>query len=91
MRVYSEGGYTVKLFFFFSSRRRHTSSVCDWSSEVCSSDLLLLGYDGADEGGGQLRRISQFPGLLVYLDHHDLVLLRLKPGRRRRGDRRSGV
>src|SRR5215204_7259011 len=25
--------------FFFSSRRRHTRSLCDWSSEVCSSDL----------------------------------------------------
>src|SRR5438034_1317203 len=24
--------------FFFSSRRRHTSSLCDWSSDVCSSD-----------------------------------------------------
>src|SRR5437588_12184766 len=28
------------LFFFFSSRRRHTRSLCDWSSDVCSSDLL---------------------------------------------------
>src|SRR5476649_1145011 len=27
-------------FFFFSSRRRHTSSLCDWSSDVCSSDLI---------------------------------------------------
>src|SRR5947207_15942919 len=26
-------------FFFFSSRRRHTRSLCDWSSDVCSSDL----------------------------------------------------
>src|SRR5204862_3545054 len=25
--------------FFFSSRRRHTSSLRDWSSDVCSSDL----------------------------------------------------
>src|SRR5215204_7110958 len=25
-------------FFFFSSRRRHTRSLCDWSSDVCSSD-----------------------------------------------------
>src|SRR6266571_5804523 len=28
------------FFFFFSSRRRHTSLTCDWSSDVCSSDLL---------------------------------------------------
>src|SRR5260221_2192835 len=27
-------------FFFFSSRRRHTRSLCDWSSDVCSSDLF---------------------------------------------------
>src|SRR6266496_6207362 len=28
------------LDFFFSSRRRHTRSLRDWSSDVCSSDLL---------------------------------------------------
>src|SRR5580700_9853139 len=27
------------FFFFFSSRRRHTRSLRDWSSDVCSSDL----------------------------------------------------
>src|SRR3990167_10873395 len=27
------------LFFFFSSRRRNTRFDCDWSSDVCSSDL----------------------------------------------------
>src|SRR2546430_9265931 len=29
----------VLVFFFFSSRRRHTRFDCDWSSDVCSSDL----------------------------------------------------
>src|SRR5690242_19020148 len=29
------------MIFFFSSRRRHTSLTCDWSSDVCSSDLLM--------------------------------------------------
>src|SRR5699024_12006844 len=29
-------------FFFFSSRRRHTRSKRDWSSDVCSSDLHAL-------------------------------------------------
>src|SRR5436190_18484763 len=29
------------VFFFFSSRRRHTRSLCDWSSDVCSSDLMV--------------------------------------------------
>src|SRR5690242_20973289 len=28
------------FFFFFSSRRRHTRLTCDWSSDVCSSDLF---------------------------------------------------
>src|SRR5262249_58543220 len=30
---------SASLFFFFSSRRRHTRLVSDWSSDVCSSDL----------------------------------------------------
>src|SRR5215469_5818109 len=29
------------FFFFFSSRRRHTRSLRDWSSDVCSSDLIV--------------------------------------------------
>src|SRR5260221_8237997 len=32
--------------FFFSSRRRHTRSLCDWSSDVCSSDLMALAVSG---------------------------------------------
>src|SRR5256886_12260505 len=28
--------------FFFSSRRRHTRFDCDWSSDVCSSDLVTV-------------------------------------------------
>src|SRR6266487_1738387 len=31
--------YVCFCFFFFSSRRRHTSWTGDWSSDVCSSDL----------------------------------------------------
>src|SRR5205085_6578990 len=45
------------FFFFFSSRRRHTRFDCDWSSDVCSSDLvgkttslLTLGRELAGEG-----------------------------------------
>src|SRR5258705_2917554 len=49
--------------FFFSSRRRHTRCLSDWSSDVCSSDLLLPG-DGAD---GELVR-SHAPGKAVRLD-----------------------
>src|SRR5688572_32918898 len=29
-----------RFFFFFSSRRRHTRFDCDWSSDVCSSDVV---------------------------------------------------
>src|SRR5947199_8603919 len=29
------------FFFFFSSRRRHTRCLSEWSSDVCSSDLLM--------------------------------------------------
>src|SRR5258705_818039 len=29
-------------FFFFSSRRRHTRCLSDWSSDVCSSDLVII-------------------------------------------------
>src|SRR5690242_6662875 len=39
-------------FFFFSSRRRHTRLTCDWSSDVCSSDLHFT--DGANVSKGQL-------------------------------------
>src|SRR5260221_14437338 len=35
------------MVFFFSSRRRHTRSLCDWSSDVCSSDLWLSRYQTA--------------------------------------------
>src|SRR5260221_5595986 len=34
-------GSCRRYVFFFSSRRRHTRSLCDWSSDVCSSDLGL--------------------------------------------------
>src|SRR5712692_11007777 len=49
------------FFFFFSSRRRHTRWNCDWSSDVCSSDLA----DGAaglqvDEGGGDFAPVAEF-------------------------------
>src|SRR6266568_7594938 len=38
----------MRFLFFFSSRRRHTRWNCDWSSDVCSSDLgaALTGQTG---------------------------------------------
>src|SRR5205814_7400981 len=32
----------LKILFFFSSRRRHTRCLSDWSSDVCSSDLETI-------------------------------------------------
>src|SRR6478736_8641554 len=36
----------IFFFFFFSSRRRHTRFDCDWSSDVCSSDLVRGQVEG---------------------------------------------
>src|SRR5437879_12414931 len=36
------------VLFFFSSRRRHTSYIGDWSSDVCSSDLSASRAGGAE-------------------------------------------
>src|SRR5688572_32604847 len=57
------------LVFFFSSRRRHTRFDCDWSSDVCSSDLS----DGVVAGNvnsptGQRAAIRQTTGEIAYLD-----------------------
>src|SRR5256886_13463938 len=51
------------IVFFFSSRRRHTRFDCDWSSDVCSSDLHTLAASAPHllklakvEHGGPLQR-----------------------------------
>src|SRR5699024_12075236 len=52
------------FLFFFSSRRRHTRSKRDWSSDVCSSDLkVVFGFMGSPSGqvgfwNRAIRRIS---------------------------------
>src|SRR5699024_8907107 len=53
--------------FFFSRRRRHTRSKRDWSSDVCSSDLVTGNYPGKAETPEQLREdlekaLSLIPG-----------------------------
>src|SRR5256885_11467006 len=40
----------VRVFFFFSSRRRHTRLQGDWSSDVCSSDLEQITERGLGNG-----------------------------------------
>src|SRR5216683_6703643 len=44
------------FFFFFSSRRRHTISDRDWSSDVCSSDLVGIGAAQQLAGLGKRRQ-----------------------------------
>src|SRR6266571_2110613 len=38
-RTGTQVALAARTMFFFSSRRRHTRLTCDWSSDVCSSDL----------------------------------------------------
>src|SRR5699024_11786649 len=47
---------SLSVVFFFSSRRRHTRSKRDWSSDVCSSDLLLLPLPPRGPAGPARRR-----------------------------------
>src|SRR6266478_8429772 len=49
------------MLFFFSSRRRHTRFDCDWSSDVCSSDLSRTDLERRTRltGGLVPRRISE--------------------------------
>src|SRR6267378_7311022 len=45
--------------FFFSSRRRHTRSLRDWSSDVCSSDVRAIeGSDAIRLSAGELQRVG---------------------------------
>src|SRR5207253_6774432 len=61
------------FFFFFSSRRRHTRWPRDWSSDVCSSDLVAPAGSGGDPAGARLLDVR--------------VLLPVHPGRTREARR----
>src|SRR5688572_31788950 len=51
------------LFYFFSSRRRNTSFDCDWSSDLCSSDLpLRLPLAAPHLGRGEAQRAEVVVG-----------------------------
>src|SRR5882762_3393545 len=57
------------FFFFFSSRRRHTRFKCDWSSDVCSSDLdsklVIVNGIGYDDFMQKLLGASTKPDRIV--------------------------
>src|SRR5699024_11293229 len=53
------------LSFFFSSRRRHTRSKRDWSSDVCSSDLIRQPVSGRAIGLGVFDEVRVAEGQTV--------------------------
>src|SRR5436305_10378575 len=57
MRIAWESEYII--YFFFSSRRRHTSCGRDWSSDVCSSDLMGETFKELAESGKSLTRLPR--------------------------------
>src|SRR5690606_39931730 len=61
--------------FFFSSRRRHTRFSRDWSSDVCSSDLIgLLARD-------DLLLLAKTAAVVVIPDELDDAVVRFRAGR----------
>src|SRR5699024_11657570 len=48
-RRYVDRSVSSLYLFFFSSRRRHTRSKRDWSSDVCSSDLEAMNLTRLDD------------------------------------------
>src|SRR5438094_2284295 len=59
--------FSTFWFFFFSSRRRHTRSYGDWSSDVCSSDLLIVNPNVPVKNLAELITLAkQKPGALSY-------------------------
>src|SRR2546427_2253754 len=74
----------VIFFFFFSSRRRHTRFDCDWSSDVCSSDLGA--FDGLAAQGDEF---AQLAGGACGFHLEVADLLDLAGHAREEGDRKS--
>src|SRR5260370_25737581 len=84
-------------FFFFSSRRRHTRFKCDWSSDVCSSDLYFEHALTLDPRNVELIRdaastyamVRQFPAALKLYDRA-LDIMPSDPDVMRSEERRVG-
>src|SRR5205085_7856219 len=60
----------VTMYFYFSSRRRHTRFDCDWSSDVCSSDLCH--YKASRQSGANINRANR---VTLAVDGDDDVLV----------------
>src|SRR5205814_5599390 len=68
------------IIFFFSSRRRHTRCLSDWSSDVCSSDLE--NYTGT--GGKIVHFHKRDSGRAIYTAHDGSVVTRWQVSNDRR-------
>src|SRR5699024_6243777 len=68
-------GVLLLCYFFFSSRRRHTRSKRDWSSDVCSSDLrpvdILVATPGRAQDLVNQKKLSLSDATLTALDEAD--------------------
>src|SRR5690242_21151110 len=84
------------FFFFFSSRRRHTRLTCDWSSDVCSSDLVLLApilgelVEPVVEGGDEMTPLNDRQCLGLCLGARDEGCRDRRRQPRRSEERRVG-
>src|SRR5206468_7923464 len=72
-------GHSSLVPFFFSSRRRHTRSDRDWSSDVCSSDLALLAGtrfrgDFEQRLKDVLGALKKEPGAILFIDEIHTVV-----------------
>src|SRR2546430_13206383 len=68
--------------FFFSSRRRHTRFDCDWSSDVCSSDLAAFDTAYGEIGAGGCSSCFGRSGRSPYTDDDDPYTTRATRPRR---------
>src|SRR6267142_681853 len=69
------------ILFFFSSRRRHTRLTCDWSSDVCSSDLdqvllhdLVVTSAAVANASSRLAKIGELATLLRRLSPEEVEI-----------------
>src|SRR2546430_5717751 len=60
---------TIQYFFFFSSRRRHTRFDCDWSSDVCSSDLTPRDWADLRDFGADSDVLNSIGGCATAAEH----------------------
>src|SRR5262245_62213483 len=86
------------FLFFFSSRRRHTRCLSDWSSDVCSSDLVAFAHAVLQELGHRALRAQGLQRREVHVveDDHErapsrLLLEEVRRDARLGGDRKSVV